>query len=137
MKLLSLSLVAMTVFSAAAVAAPPAQRSASLTHEPLVMRLNKDEFRIAFAINGERGGANGCSGMIQYRVDWKTPDGTTRTERKHVNFTVSPLASRTIAVDRQYFDTAEGQHMTDVVKVHIDAITCERANSRAEETAKL
>ena len=31
--------------------------------------------------------------------------------------------SRTIAVDRQYFDTAEGQHTTDVVKVRVDAIT--------------
>jgi hypothetical protein len=37
---------------------------------------------------------------------------------------VSPNASRTIAVDRQYFDTAEGQHTTDVLKVSVDAITC-------------
>ncbi len=105
----------------------------SLTQEPLVMRLNKDEFRIAFGIDGERG----CTGMIQYRVDWKTPDGTTRTEHRHVSFTVSPLVSRTIAVDRQYFDTAEGQHMTDVVKVHIEAISCRGIDSRAQETAQL
>ena len=137
MKLLSFFLVALAAFSSAAGAAPPAQRSVSLSQEPLIMRLNKDEFRIAFAINGERGGASGCSGMIHYRVDWKTPDGTTRTERKHVNFTVSPLASRTIAVDRQYFDTAEGQNMTDVVKVRIDAISCVRDDSRATETARL
>jgi len=137
MKLLSFFLVALAAFSSAAGAAPPAQRSVSLSQEPLIMRLNKDEFRIAFAINGERGGASGCSGMIHYRVDWKTPDGTTRTERKHVNFTVSPLASRTIAVDRQYFDTAEGQHMTDVVKVRIDAISCVGIDPRAEETARL
>jgi len=137
MKLPALSLIAMTALNTAAVAAPPAQRSVTLTHEPLVMRLNKDEFRIAFAINGERGGANGCTGMIHYRVDWKTPDGITRTERKHVNFTVSPLASRTIAVDRQYFDTAEGQHMTDVVKVRIDAISCVGIEPPAEETARL
>jgi hypothetical protein len=62
--------------------------------------------------------------LIRYRVDWKTPDGTTRSEIRHVNYTVSPNASRTIAVDRQYFDTAEGQHTTDVLKVSVDAITC-------------
>jgi hypothetical protein len=139
MKLLPVSLIVMTALSAnqGAVAAPPAERSISVTHEPLVMRLNKDEFRIAFGVNGEHCGANGGTGLIQYRVDWKTPDGTTRTERKHVSFTVSPLATHTIAVDRQYFDTAEGQHMTDVVKVHIDAITCVGSDSRAPETAKL
>ena len=144
MKLLPLSLIVMTALgasvgavAAAAVAAPPAKRSISITHEPLVMRLNKDEFRIAFGINGEHCGANGGTGLIQYQVDWKTPDGTTRTERKHVSFTVSPLATHTIAVDRQYFDTAEGQHMTDVTKVRIDAISCVGIDPRAEEIARL
>jgi hypothetical protein len=124
MKMISLSLIAMAALSAGAGAAPHSDGYVSLTHDPLVMRVNKDEFRIAFGINGERCGVNGCTGMIRYRVDWKTPDGTTRTETKHVNYTVSPLANRTIAVDRQYFDTAEGQHTTDVVKVSIDSITC-------------
>jgi hypothetical protein len=144
MKLLPLSLIVMTALSAnqgavaaAAVAAAPVQHTLSVTHEPLVMRLNKDEFRIAFGVDGEHCGANGGTGLIQYRVDWKTPDGTTRTERRHVSFTVSPLATHTIAVDRQYFDTAEGQHMTDVVRVHVDAITCVGSESRALETAKL
>jgi hypothetical protein len=122
MKMIPLSLLAMVTLSAGA--APPSQRSVSLTQDPLVMRLNKDEFRIAFGINGERCRQNGCNGMIRYRVDWKTADGTIRSETKHVNYSVSPLAPRTIAVDRQYFDTAEGQHTTDVVKVSIDAITC-------------
>ena len=132
MKMISLSLIATAAFCAGAGAAPRSEHSVSLTHDPLVMRVSKDEFRIAFGINGERCGASGCSGMILYRVDWKTPDGTTRTERKHVSYTVSPLASRTIAVDRQYFDTAEGQHTTDVVRVSIDAITCsDEARSRA------
>ena len=125
MRMQLLSLMATMTLSAGAGAAPPAKHSVSLTQDPLIMRLNKDEFRIAFGINGERCGANGCSGMIRYRVDWKTADGTTRSEIKHVNYTVSPHASRTIAVDRQYFDTAEGQNTTDVVKVSIDAITCE------------
>jgi hypothetical protein len=122
MKTLSLSLVAMTALSAGA--APASKHSVSLTQDPLIMRLNKDEFRIAFGINGERCGANGCSGMISYRVHWKTADGATRSEIKHVSYTVAPRAHRTIAVDRQYFDTAEGQHTTDVVKVSVDAITC-------------
>jgi hypothetical protein len=122
MKMIPLSLLAMVTLSAGA--APPSERSVSLTQDPLVMRLNKDEFRIAFGINGERCRQNGCNGMIRYRVDWKTADGTIRSEIKHVNYIVSPLAPRTIAVDRQYFDTAEGQHTTDVVKVSIDAITC-------------
>jgi hypothetical protein len=122
MKLISLSLLVMVTLSAGAD--PRSDRSVSLTQDPLVMRLNKDEFRIAFGINGERCGENGCSGMIRYRVDWKTANGAMRSEIKHVSYTVSPRASHTIAVDRQYFDTAEGQHTTDVVKVRIDAITC-------------
>jgi hypothetical protein len=101
------------------------------------MRLNKDEFRIAFGINGERCGDNGCNGIIRYRVEWKTADGTTRSEIKHVNYTVSPRAPRTIAVDRQYFDTAEGQHTTDVVKVSIDAITCRDGADRAAQIEHL
>ncbi len=128
MKMIPLSLIALSVWSAATLAASPSGRSISLTQEPLVMRLNKDEFRIAFAINGERCGADGCSGMIRYRVDWRTQDGATRSEIKHVGYTVPARAARTIAVDRQYFDTAEGQHTTEVVNVRVDAITCGSRN---------
>jgi hypothetical protein len=123
MKMTALSLFAILTTATAAAAEPASPRSVSLTQEPLIMRLNKDEFRIAFGINGARCGASGCNGMIHYRVDWKTADGTLRSETKHVSYTVSPLAPRTIAVDRQYFDTAEGQHTTDVVKVRVNAIT--------------
>jgi hypothetical protein len=145
MKTISLSLVAMTALSAGAAAAPESKHLVSeskhlvsLTQEPLIMRLNKDEFRIAFGINGERCGANGCSGMIRYRVDWKTAGGTTRSEIKHVSYTVAPRTRRTIAVDRQYFDTAEGQHTTDVVKVSVDAITCrDGAGERTAEIQRL
>jgi hypothetical protein len=133
MKTISLSLVAMTALSAGA--APASKHSVSLTQDPLIMRLNKDEFRIAFGINGERCGANGCSGMIRYRVQWKTADGATRSEIKHVSYSVTPRARRTIAVDRQYFDTAEGQHTTDVVKVSVDAITC--LDGAGERTAEI
>jgi hypothetical protein len=124
MKTISLSLLTMMTLGAGAGAAPASKHSVSLTQNPLIMRLNKDEFRIAFGINGERCGANGCSGMIHYRVNWKSADGATRSETRHVSYTVLPRSHRTIAVDRQYFDTAEGQQTTDVVNVRIDAITC-------------
>ena len=29
-----------------------------------------------------------------------------------------------MTVDRQYLDTAEGAHTTDVIKVQVDKITC-------------
>jgi hypothetical protein len=136
MQMISLSLIAIVTLGAAAGtagaagagpsahAASPSGHSVSLTQDPLVMRLNKDEFRIAFGINGERCGSNGCNGLIRYRVDWKTGDGTTRSEFKQVNYSVAPHAGRTIAVDRQYFDTGEGKHMTDIVKVSVAKITC-------------
>jgi hypothetical protein len=124
MKMFSLSLVAALTLGTAAAVAAPARHAVSLTQEPVVMRLDKDEFRIAFGLNGERCGSAGCSGMIRYRVNWQTPDGVVHSETKHVSYSVSPLASRTIAVDRQYFDTAEGQHTTEVVKITVQAITC-------------
>jgi len=134
----TVSLMAMMTLSASAGAAPASKHSVSLTQNPLIMRLNKDEFRIAFGINGERCGANGCSGIIHYRVDWKTADGATRSEVKQVSYAVLPHVRRTIAVDRQYFDTAEGQHTTDVVKVRIDAITCrDGADERAAKIQHL
>ncbi len=114
-------------------ASPALKRSASLSQDPLVMRLNKDEFRIAFGINAERFGPNGYNGDIRYRVNWKTEDGTTHSDIKRVNYTVLPGVSRTIAVDHQYFDTAAGEHTTDVVKVNVDKITC--LDSRSLQTA--
>jgi len=114
-------------------ASPALKRSVSLSQDPLVMRLNKDEFRIAFGINAGRFGPNGCNGDIRYRVNWKTEDGTTHSDIKRVNYTVLPGVSRTIAVDHQYFDTAAGEHTTDVVRVNVDKITC--LDSRSLQTA--
>jgi hypothetical protein len=120
----SIPLWLITCVSLAAGAAVPGEHAVSLTQSPLVMRLNKDEFRIAFGVEGKRCAPAGCHGLIRYRVDWKTPDGTTHSERKQVNYSVDPNIGRTITVDRQYFDTAEGAHTTDVVKVSVDMITC-------------
>jgi hypothetical protein len=111
--------------------AAPVRPLVSLTQAPLVMRLSKDEFRIAFGVNGERCFPSGCRGLIRYRVNWKTEDGLTRSEIKRVNYAVYPHARRSITVDRQYFDTAEGEHTTDIVSVSVDLITCnEEAVSR-------
>jgi hypothetical protein len=102
----------------------PSRRSASLTQDPLVMRLSKDEFRIAFGVNAHGCALKGCSGLIHYRVKWKTEDGTVMSELRRVSYNVVPHSSRTMTVDRQYFDTAEGAHTTDVVEVTVDTITC-------------
>lgn len=105
-------------------AQPPAERSVSLAQDPLVMRLSKDEFRIAFGLKVKGCGANGCNGMIRYRVAWQTDDGTALSELRFVSYSVPPLYSRAMTVDRQYFDTAEGAHTTDILKVTVDTITC-------------
>ena len=117
-------------------AAAVSTRAVSLTQDPLVMRLSKDEFRIAFGLNAERCAAGGCSGVIRYRVDWKTEDGTMRSEIERVSYTAVPRANRAMTVDRQYFDTAEGAHTTDVVRVSVDMITCvDGAGSATTRTA--
>jgi hypothetical protein len=108
-----------------ATAASAAKPTVSLVGTPLVMRLNSDEFRIAFGIDGQRCMPGGCSGLIHYRVHWKTADGIARSESRRVSYKVSPHSGRTIAVDRQYLDTAEGAHTTDVMGVSVDRITCQ------------
>lgn len=122
MNMLPLSLLAALSVGGAAAAPPPSP--VSLTHGPLVMRMSKDEFRIAFGINGEKCLPQGCHGSIRYRVNWKTDDGVSRSEMRQVSYTISPHTARAIAVDRQYFDTAEGEHRTDIVAVSVDVITC-------------
>jgi len=107
-----------------AQAAGPHGYPVTLNADPLVMRLSKDEFRIAFGLNGGQCAASGCHGEIQYRVQWRTEDGLTHSEVKRVHYVIPPRYARSITVDRQYFDTAEAQHTTEIVKVSVDAITC-------------
>jgi hypothetical protein len=111
--------------SAGVWAAAPSRLTVSLSQAPLVMRLSKDEFRIAFGVNGERCFPGGCHGLIRYRVNWRTQDGVNRSELKRVSYAVLPHSRRSITVDRQYFDTAEGEHTTDIVSVSVDRISCE------------
>jgi hypothetical protein len=122
MKLQPLCLLALATLSAQG--AQPQAHPISLSQSPLVMRLNKDEFRIAFGINTATCAATGCHGLIQYRVHWKTEQGLTRSELKQVSYSVPARSERSIAVDRQYFDTAEAEHTTEIVDVSVDAITC-------------
>ncbi|MDE2348315.1 MAG: hypothetical protein KGL92_07425 [Gammaproteobacteria bacterium] len=124
----ALCLVAAAATAAGASAASLAPRTVSLTQAPVVMRLSNDEFRIAFGIHAAQCAGMACRGVIHYRVDWKTEDGRQRSEIKQVDYVVSPRANRTIAVDRAYFDTAEGRHTTAVVAVHVDKITCTGAS---------
>jgi hypothetical protein len=123
MKLQSIFLmIAVTAGTGPVAFAAPPESAVMLTGDPVVMRLSKDEFRIAFGIEG-RSCKQGCNGSVRYRVGWKASDGTARTERKEVHYTVSPGTARTIAVDRQYLDTAEGAHTVDIVNVKVDTIT--------------
>ena len=124
MKLSSMFLMTVVAASGnrATLAAPP-EGAILLAGDPVVMRLNKDEFRIVFPIEGKSCAPHGCSGSVRYWVDWKASDGTTRSEQKEVSYIVSPEAARTIAVDRQYLDTGEGAHTVDVVNVRVDTIT--------------
>ena len=131
MKMISmLTIGAMIAASGAAAAAgetaePSAKHTVTVVGAPLVMRLNGDEFRIAFGIDGKGCMPRGCSGSILYRVRWIAPDGTSRSDARRVAYNISPNSGRTIAVDRQYLDTAEGAHTTQVVNVNVDKITCQ------------
>jgi len=115
-----------SLMSATVQAEQVAVPAVSLSQDPLVMRMSKDEFRIAFGINADHCSASGCHGVIRYRVSWRAEDGTTGSEVKQVAYVVTPKAARSIVVDRQYFDTAEAEHTTEITQVSIDRITCLR-----------
>lgn len=100
-------------------------RSARVTQAPFVMRLGTDEFRIAFGIDAKGCVSNGCNGVIRYKVAWTTGGDTVTSEIRRVHYSMVPGYTRTITVDRQYFDTAEGAHTTVLVNVTVQSITCE------------
>jgi hypothetical protein len=99
--------------------------SVSLTQDPLVMRLGKDEFRIAFGLDAKSCMESGCTGTIRYNATWETEDGTRNTEQKTVTFNIPENAERSLSVDRSYFDTAEAQHQTNIVAVDVNQISCD------------
>jgi len=101
--------------------------SVSLTQDPLVMRIGKDEFRIAFGLDAASCKETGCTGSIRYNTTWETEDGIRSTEQKTVTFHIPDGAERSLSVDRSYFDTAEAKHTTNVVGVDVSQITCDGA----------
>lgn len=98
-----------------------------LTQDPLVMRLGKDEFRIAFGLDASSCKDGGCTGSIRYNTTWETEDGVRTTEQKTVAFSIPEGAQRSLSVDRSYFDTAEAKHTTKVVGVDVSQINCDGA----------
>jgi hypothetical protein len=101
--------------------------SVKLTQDPLVMRLGKDEFRIAFGLDAASCRETGCTGSIRYNTTWETEDGVRSTEQKTVTFNIPDGAERSLSVDRSYFDTAEAKHTTKVVGVDVSQISCDGA----------
>ena len=96
----------------------------NVTNDPVVIRMDKDEFRIAFGVAGDACETNGCSGVIRYRAAWRTEDGTEASDDKVLSYEIPSGSKRSIAVDRHYFDTSEGRHTTDLVDVKVGDISC-------------
>jgi len=123
-KLMSL-MFAMAALPAAGAYAAPGTCSVNLSQDPLVMRVGKDEFRIAFGLDAGACKDAGCSGSISYDTTWETEDGVRSTEGKTVTFNIPDGAERSLSVDRSYFDTAEAKHTTRVVSVNVSRISCD------------
>ncbi|MET0229865.1 MAG: hypothetical protein ABW186_02925 [Rhodanobacteraceae bacterium] len=96
----------------------------NVSNDPVVIRMDKDEFRIAFGVTGDACDAKGCSGVIRYRAAWRTEDGAEATDTKVLSYDIPSGSKRSIAVDRHYFDTSEGRHTTDLVSVSVDEVSC-------------
>jgi len=126
-KKFSMLVLALSVLPFGSAFAAPATCGVSLTQDPLVMRVGKDEFRIAFGLDAASCHEGGCSGSIRYDATWQTDDGRQSTERKTVAFDIPAGAERSLSVDRHYFDTAEAQHTTQIVGVAVDQISCDSA----------
>ena len=124
-KMLSSLLLVLFVLPLGSATAAPAMCGVGLTQDPLVMRVGKDEFRIAFGLDAAACRESGCSGSIRYNATWQTDDGQQSTERKTVAFDIPAGAERSLSVDRHYFDTAEAQHTTNVVGVDVEQISCD------------
>ena len=127
-KKFSTLVLALSVLPFGSAFAAPATCGVSLTQDPLVMRVGKDEFRIAFGLDAASCQESGCSGSIRYDATWQTDDGQQSTERKTVAFDIPAGAERSLSVDRHYFDTAEAQHMTQIVGVAVDQISCDSSD---------
>ncbi|HKE49114.1 MAG TPA: hypothetical protein VKB52_13700 [Rhodanobacteraceae bacterium] len=114
--------LALVLPAAAESAAVPC--AVSVTGDPLVIRMGKDEFRIAFGVTADACDTAGCAGAIRYKAAWRADDGTDGIDEKVLRYDIPSGARRSIAVDRHYFDSREGGHTTDLVEVAIEDVTC-------------
>jgi len=99
----------------------PGALAVAPTKTPIVVRLEGCSGSLDAAACKD----SGCSGSISYDTTWETEDGQRSTERKTVAFNIPDGAERSLSVDRSYFDTAEAQHTTKVVKVDVSQIRCD------------
>ena len=128
MKMLFALLMLALPLGEAFAATPAAVCAVTVTEEPVIIRMDKDEFRIAFGVSGERCQESGCAGVIRYKAAWRTENGEQSVESKLLSYDIPNGASKSIAVDRHYFDTSEGKHTTELVQVTVDDVSC--AHSR-------
>ena len=115
-------------FAEANAATPASQCAVSVTGDPVIIRMGKDEFRIAFGVTGDACEAGGCAGAIRYQAAWRADDGSDGVDRQELHYDIPRGAHRTVAVDRNYFDSREGGHTTDIVEVAIDDVSCALAS---------
>ena len=121
--LLALLMLALP-FGEAFAATPAASCAVTVTTDPVIIRMDKDEFRIAFGVSGERCEENGCTGAIRYKAAWQTENGQQSVDSKVLSYDIPNGANRSIAVDRHYFDTSEGKHTTNLVQVTVENVSC-------------
>lgn len=119
-----LTVALMTLLPWTCAFAQPGTCGVKLTQDPLVMRIGKDEFRIAFGLDAATCKDDGCSGQIKYKATWQAEDGTRNSEQKTVGFSIPSGAERSLTTDRSYFDNGEAQHTTQVVSVDVAEISC-------------
>jgi hypothetical protein len=131
MKIFIPALIGMLAIANASAAAP-ATCSVTVGKEPVVMRMSKDEFRIVFAVSGDDCSEHGCAGIIKYQATWRTEDGAGNVDSKALSYAIPSGSSRSIAVDRHYFDLGEGKHKTDLVNVSVEGVSCAQSRLTAE-----
>ena len=119
-----LTVVLMSLMPWTCTLAQPGTCGVTLNQDPLVMRLGKDEFRIAFGLDAATCMDAGCTGLIKYKATWQAEDGTHNSEQKSVGFRIPSGAERSLTVDRSYFDNGEAQHTTEIVGVEVAEISC-------------
>jgi len=118
------SLAILLALAAGNALAAPAACSVNINNDPLIMRMSKDEFRIAFGVSGDQCPDGGCAGAIAYEATWRTEDGAEAVDRKMLSYSIPSGAKHSIAVDRHYFDTGEGKHTTELVRVSVSDVSC-------------